>query len=92
MKLWAGIAGKGMHVSHISDPLVYAIECSGENISLKVFGLKKRNFNFWKWQTFSFKMVCDTYKSENNGFYIQKCINFFAYSVLVYKMSNFYPI
>ena len=76
MKLWAGIARKGIRVSHLSDHLVYAIECSGENISPKVFTLEKRNFNFWKWQTFSIKMVCDTYISENNRFYIQKCIIF----------------
>ena len=42
-------------------------------ISPKVFGVEKRNCTFWKWQSFSFKMVCVTYTSDKNyGFYRPK--------------------
>ena len=43
------------------------------SITPKVFGLEKRNCTFWKWQSFSFKMMCVTYISDKNyGFYRPK--------------------
>ena len=36
-------------------------------ITPKVFGLEKRNCTFWKWQSFSFKRLYDTYASDRNN-------------------------
>ena len=70
--IWSVIFRKTHHTRHILNLFIIQML-----ITPKVFGLEKRNCTFWKWQSFSFKMVCVSYISDKNyGFYRPKCIIF----------------